>query len=575
MNKTNIRCVLFGVILFSSVTVAATRRVPSEYFTIQTAILAANHADTVLVSPGTYVENICFLGKRIRLISHYSLSHDSSVIAATIIDGSQPSNPDTASTVRMVNGEDSTTVLEGFTIRGGQGTPLVDQLNGQTYVEGGGILCENSSPVIRFNVIIENQATRRPAGVSSAGGGGIRTGFGAPTITNNLIAANQGRYGAGIVVNYAHAIIKNNIICMNSGGQDYAGSGVWLYGSTVATVIENNAIVGNTSTLGGAGIYTWSNATTIRNNIVWGNRANVGAQQLRAQGGTVSVSYCDVSGGFNGVGNINVYPRFRATQLYLAADSPCIDAGDPDSAYTDPVDMDGFCIWPGQGTPLNDMGAYGGHLASPFPWFAYPVFSVPSQVNFGQVDLGDSAQTSVALSNMGTTSVRVDSAVFDYGMQFGLSVITTLPLTISPFSADTLRLNWAPISEFAMEDSLSIYYNDTQGLRTWRVRILGNIQSPILDPSQTQVPEAYSLTQNFPNPFNSATTLRFTLPLAGHVRLNIFNTQGQLIARLADDFFGAGEHSVNFNSGNLASSLYFCVFEVGSYRGSVKMILLK
>ena len=60
--------------------------VPSQYNTIQNAINASVTGDTVLVSPGTYYENINFNGNNIVLASHYLLSNDTSYITSTIID---------------------------------------------------------------------------------------------------------------------------------------------------------------------------------------------------------------------------------------------------------------------------------------------------------------------------------------------------------------------------------------------------------------------------------------------------------------------------------------------------------
>ncbi len=107
------------------------KNVPSQYTTIQAAINAAVNGDTVLVAPGTYFENINFRGKNIVVTSTYFQSGNPQVISSTIINGSTPSHLDTASCVIIANHEDSTAVLQGFTITGGKG------LNGMTNMHPG------------------------------------------------------------------------------------------------------------------------------------------------------------------------------------------------------------------------------------------------------------------------------------------------------------------------------------------------------------------------------------------------------------------------------------------------------
>ncbi|MGH7491194.1 MAG: hypothetical protein ACREOO_02240 [bacterium] len=93
---------------------AEVRRVPQQYNTIQAAIHAAVNGDTVLVEPGTYFENIRFVGKRILVASRFVLKGEESFIRETIINGSRPQHPDTASCMLFINREDSTATLAGF-----------------------------------------------------------------------------------------------------------------------------------------------------------------------------------------------------------------------------------------------------------------------------------------------------------------------------------------------------------------------------------------------------------------------------------------------------------------------------
>jgi hypothetical protein len=351
---------------------AGTIEVPGDQPTIQMGIDAALNGDTVLVAPAIYTENITFRGKKIVVTSHYAMDQDTIFMRSTVIDGSNPANPDTASCVRFISGEDSTSVLQGFTLTGGTGTRWLDEHGAGTYVEGGGILVALCSPTIRNNIIVGNKAARKPTGVASAGGGGIRCGDGSPTIENNIITGNAAYYGGGIVMNYATGTIRNNVITNNVVYQEgsapsYGGGGIWVNGAG-GTVVENNTVAGNSVTGGGVppagrggGMVVSGTSVTARNNVFWGNTQVTGGP-IYVGGPAPIVMYNDVEGGYTGEGNIDADPLFTAPSYYLDAESPCIDAGDTSAVYNDPEDPfnPGFAQWPSLGTLRNDMGAFGG-----------------------------------------------------------------------------------------------------------------------------------------------------------------------------------------------------------------------
>lgn len=80
---------------------------------------------------------------------------------------------------------------------------------------------------------------------------------------------------------------------------------------------------------------------------------------------------------------------------------------------------------------------------------------------------------------------------------------------------------------------------------------------------------------NYPNPFNAATAISYSLPVSGHVNLDIYNLQGQLVETLVNDFQSAGVYNINWNADNEPSGLYFYRLSVNGYSVSDKMTLLK
>jgi hypothetical protein len=88
-------------------------------------------------------------------------------------------------------------------------------------------------------------------------------------------------------------------------------------------------------------------------------------------------------------------------------------------------------------------------------------------------------------------------------------------------------------------------------------------------------PSTFSLHQNFPNPFNPSTTIRFELPVETMVRLQVYNVTGQLVTTLVNDVRSAGEHQVTFDASNLASGVYVYRLAAGDFVQTRTMSLIK
>lgn len=229
--------------------------VPQNYSSIQQGIDAAVDGNIVLVDTGTYFENINFNGKAITLASIFIYSHDEFYRDNTIIDGSSPSNHDSASVVYFISGEDSTSILYGFTITGGSGT-----FSGEGWIDGGGIFVKYSGAKIVYNLIIDNDLYNDDPSKSGVVGGGIGALYmnaSRPVlIENNIILDNDleavhghplGGGVAGFSLSQAWIHINNNLIrdndCFGS-EESTLGGGIYLEtvnGSVNGNTIRNNS----------------------------------------------------------------------------------------------------------------------------------------------------------------------------------------------------------------------------------------------------------------------------------------------------------------------------------------------
>ncbi len=88
-------------------------------------------------------------------------------------------------------------------------------------------------------------------------------------------------------------------------------------------------------------------------------------------------------------------------------------------------------------------------------------------------------------------------------------------------------------------------------------------------------PDKFELSQNFPNPFNPNTSIKFTLPETGYVKLTVYNMLGQEIATLVNGVKEAGTHIINFNAEEFNSGIYIYRIESNGFNEVRKMTLIK
>jgi hypothetical protein len=99
-------------------------------------------------------------------------------------------------------------------------------------------------------------------------------------------------------------------------------------------------------------------------------------------------------------------------------------------------------------------------------------------------------------------------------------------------------------------------------------------QTQAADPERTAV-QRYELSQNFPNPFNSATRIAFDLPRAGNVELSVFDITGRRVAELIHEPLTAGHHNVDFDASGLPSGVYLYHLRANGAAQTRKMVILK
>ncbi len=223
------------------------------YCSIQTAIDNAVDTDEIVVAPGTYFETIDFLGKAIWL--HSSDGPEVTIIDANVLAWQY------ASVVTCVSNEGPETVLEGFTITGGNANgAFPDNV-------GGGMINQSSSPTVTnctFN------------GNSARIGGGMYNDSSNPTVTGCMFSGNHAAHGGGMVNGNSNPDITDcNFVNNVAGAMFTTSSGGGMVNGNSNPDITDCVFTGNTAYYGG-GMDNQSSNPTITNCTFTGNHANAG-----------------------------------------------------------------------------------------------------------------------------------------------------------------------------------------------------------------------------------------------------------------------------------------------------------
>ena len=326
----------------------------TAFATIQKGIHSAQSGDTVIVADGTYTgpgnRDINFLGKAITVRSIDP--NDPNIVTATIIDcNGTETEPHRG--FYFHSGEDSNSVLDGFTITGGYGP--AEEVCSQLISVGGAIFCKASSPRISNCIITNSYAIGYGGGMFNCEnscptlincsfisnrssyhgrGGAMVNDKSSPTLLRCSFIANRGGNSAGAIQNTdSNAVLTN---CTFTGNFApiacvcYTGGGA-IHNRRGSPVLTNCTFTGNYAVFGGA---VFNNESTpkiinctfsdnigggnaicnlgdtcnpiVRNCILWNLWDYSDNEILNLLGATINITYSDVQGGWPGLGNGNI-----------------------------------------------------------------------------------------------------------------------------------------------------------------------------------------------------------------------------------------------------------------------------
>ena len=145
------------------------------------------------------------------------------------------------------------------------------------------------------------------------------------------------------------------------------------------------------------------------------------------------------------------------------------------------------------------------------------------------------------------------------------------PVLIPAYNSQTIASGDSVIFYIAIAYGI----NETEMLSSMQEAQDKYDQLTSVESDHNSIPDGYVLEQNYPNPFNPSTEIKFGLPVSSNVSLRVFNSLGQEVALLVDEYLGAGTHTYRFDATELSSGIYFYTLATGSFTQTRKMILIK
>ena len=370
-------------------------------------------------------------------------------------------------------------------------------------------------------------------------------------------------------------LIKNSIFANNimkdADADTSFGAGLTLWGHANIKSI-NNTFVGNKAYKASAiGVRDSSNLELV-NTIIWDNPGTtqlglyidgtLTAKNSVIGDGKASIDMDDMSKitSYDDQTMIETNPIFCDTINYLIRDtSPCVGTGENGS----------------------NMGARGIGCYAPtsFDW----VSTALDTINITKDNTGDTYDL------QWSASTDADGDTIDYLLYAQIGVYP--PKEINDTTSTSVQITYEEFAEKAFEDfpmlskaTVRFTVSATDGIDTVKVtgddRVVFVNRYEYLAAEGEGIPTEFALHENYPNPFNPTTTLRFDLPEVSSITLTIYNMLGQRVRTFNMNDTPAGYHSVTWNATNdygdpVGAGVYLYQLRANQYVKTRKMVLLK
>ena len=464
---------------------------------------------------------------------------------------------------------------------------------------GGGFYCNSSQALIRRCIISGNSSAGSGGGISLSGTDSL-------TIEECVITGNfASGMGGGINCDHTNPRIVKCLITGNTAAN--MGGGIYCYSASPAidrcTISSNYGREG-----GGISCYTFqlpASSPVVVNTILEGNTGAGGVHFFNSP--YASFTYCDFNdnqgGNFAGIVppflgrlttvninadscdryyNIFCDPLFQAvigdSAFRLTENSPCIDAGDPNSSR----DPDGT---------IADMGVFYFHHGPGMLTLSIRPHNPPIMIPAG----GGSFTFDAAIRSTLCRTITIDAwteAALTGGQTFGpllmrANLILPDSTTITRAVTQYVPGN-APWGGYRYIAKIGVYPDsvvDSDTIDVFKMRGFEEFSHHYgwavfgwegsFEPVSPEIPMEPVLVSAHPNPFNPVTVISYQLQAASYVKLAVYDIAGREVASLVNGHQSSGHHEITFDGTELPSGVYFAMLEAGGVKQVRKLLLVK
>jgi hypothetical protein len=212
-----------------------------------------------------------------------------------------------------------------------------------------------------------------------------------------------------------------------------------------------------------------------------------------------------------------------------------------------------------------------------FPWKTNYFYTNKDSINFGEVSIGDSITVPITFSNKQHQQTVINE-VFNEDSAFYIN--ESLPIVIPSNDSVIISITFKPFSIESKNDKINFRYNSDSLLIAQQVYVEGSAVLTSAKDEESSL-NSFIFYQNFPNPFNPITTIKYIIPVQSQVKVFIYNPIGEKIEELLDSIQMAGSHQVMWDAEDVPSGVYFYSVEAVPTTGTKpfksvkKMIIIR